>query len=89
MASTVGIANPFEEPMKGVRRSRFSFHFNTPRVRRWLLVQLVTLPVDATADEPDPKLAKLAQAHARPGQTEGFHQLIDDYRSSFLLRSVI
>ncbi len=31
----------------GVRRSRFSFHINTPRRRRWLLVQLVSVPDDS------------------------------------------
>jgi hypothetical protein len=46
--------------LKGIHRSRFSFHFNTARRRRWLLVQLVTapaLPGDAdeitTTDTPD------------------------------------
>ena len=33
-----------EEALKGISRSRFSFHFNTARKRRWLLVQFGTRP---------------------------------------------
>jgi hypothetical protein len=89
MASTVGIANPFEESIKGVRRSRFSFHFNTPRVRRWLLVQLVTLPVDEADVEPNPELTRLAQAQAPRAKGDDYHKLLDNYRNSFLMRSVL
>jgi hypothetical protein len=38
--------------LKGIHRSRLSFHFNTARRRRWLLVQLVTAPaLPGDADE--------------------------------------
>ncbi len=44
--------------LKDIHRSRFSFHFNTARRRRWLLVQLVTAPAlpgddEITTDTPD------------------------------------
>jgi hypothetical protein len=51
-------AAPKADIMKGIRRSRLSFHFNTARRRRWLLVQLVTAPAlpgddEITTDTPD------------------------------------
>ncbi len=39
------------EALKGIRRSRFSFHFNTGKKRRWLLVQLVTAPAIPTVED--------------------------------------
>jgi hypothetical protein len=51
-------AAPQADVLKDIRRSRFSFHFNTARRRRWLLVQLVTAPAlpgddEITTDTPD------------------------------------
>ena len=51
-------AAPKADIMKDIRRSRLSFHFNTARRRRWLLVQLVTAPAlpgddEVTTDTPD------------------------------------
>ena len=39
------------ETLQGIRRSRFSWHFNTPNRRRWLLVQLVSAPSIPTVEE--------------------------------------
>ncbi len=81
MATTATIANSqtSDEPaLRGVRRSRFSFHLNTRRSRRWLLVQLVSIAVDGTADGTEPTLAarhRRQLSAARP--TMG--QLLDNY----------
>jgi hypothetical protein len=39
-----GLTATRNEALKGIKRARFSFHLNTARRRRWLLVQLVTAP---------------------------------------------
>jgi hypothetical protein len=69
--------------LKGIRRSRFSFHFNTARRRRWLLVQLVTAPVlPGDADDPittridTPDYSDLRSARPTPSS------LLDNYVSS-------
>ena len=55
MASTYQIAGPItpsdEATIAGVRRSRFSLHLNSRHVRRWLLVQLVSIPNDEAAND--------------------------------------
>ena len=55
MATTIGMTGPVplldDTASRGAHRSRFSNHFNTPRVRRWLLVQVVSVPV---SEDPDP-----------------------------------
>jgi hypothetical protein len=54
MSSTVSVAGSLfqeEKALKGVRRSRFSMHLNTRRARRWLLVQLVSVPVETAGED--------------------------------------
>ena len=63
-------------PLKGARRARLSIHFNTPRMRRWLLVQLVTMPAQS---EPDEVTALLALRQARPARPT-LGQLLDHYQ---------
>jgi hypothetical protein len=60
--SLTPIVNSEGTPLKGARRARFSLHFNTPRMRRWLLVQLIVMPVEGTPDEGVDRLA-FKQAH--------------------------
>lgn len=77
-------ANPVEDnALRGVRRSRFSFHFMTRRTRRWLLVQWVSVPVRAKADK-----QAAAQANSAPeGDTGGnFQSLLSDYTTQSWLR---
>ena len=59
MPSTLQMAGPLtpadEAVIAGVRRSRFSIHLSTPRVRRWLLAKKRALgdatdPSGATRD---------------------------------------
>ena len=48
------ITNSFaheNQALKGIHRSRFSFHFNFFHRRRWLLVQLVTAPAIPAIEE--------------------------------------
>ncbi|MEA2572761.1 MAG: hypothetical protein QOH93_59 [Chloroflexia bacterium] len=73
MSSTLSITNSLnaqeEALFKGVRRSRFSFHLNTRRVRRWLLIQMVSVPVSATAEEGEAPVARQARKSYAPTQT--------------------
>lgn len=86
MASTVGTISRAEQlgeaVLNGVRRSRFSLHFNTRRVRRWLLVQFVSAPVQ-TADEQ-------ATAPTQPVQSRGpqatIGRLMDDFMAAQFAR---
>ena len=68
-----------DKALNGISRSRLSFHFNTARKRRWLLVQFVTAPAlpDPAVDEvehPTPYAAPKAE------RTD-YHHLIDNYRT--------
>ena len=59
----------------GVRRSRFSFHINTPRRRRWLLVQLVSVPDDSVQNDEVELYHTLRSKTPRPS----LGRLVDDY----------
>jgi hypothetical protein len=71
----------------GVRRSRLSIHLSTPRVRRWLLVQLVSVPVHPNSKEPNADNASFAPAHAPAHAHLG--RLLDDYITNQTIRRVI
>lgn len=81
MSSTLGMANTLtakeETLFKGVRRSRFSLHLNTRRVRRWLLIQMVSVPVSATAEESEAPVARHARANCTPAKSPA--QLMDAF----------
>ncbi|HST04650.1 MAG TPA: hypothetical protein VLQ48_07935 [Chloroflexia bacterium] len=70
--------------LTGIRRSRFSFHFNTARRRRWLLVQLVTAPAlpgeadDISAPIDTPDYSDIRSEQPTPAS------LLDNYVSSRL-----
>ena len=86
MSATIGMTNSLsareEALFKGVRRSRFSFHLNTRRVRRWLLIQMVSVPVSATAEEGEAPVARHARKSVAPAQTPT--QLLDAYETGRL-----
>ena len=71
-------------PVKGVRRSRFSLHLNTPRVRRWLLVQLVSIPVASGEGERQTRSAHLRKPE--PARPDPMSRLLDDYQTGLLRR---
>lgn len=79
MASTMGIigraVQPDEAVLNGIKRSRFSLHFNTRRVRHWLLVQLVRIPLQ-TRDEQETLSAQPVQV---TGSRPSMARLLDDY----------
>ncbi len=81
-----GRVTPLDESMlQGARRSRFSFHFSTPRVRRWFLVQMVSVPVDRLQEEARRvRVARAARALVR--QPDGLNQVVDHSRSEQMLR---
>ncbi len=86
MSSTLGMAKsltPQEEAIfKGVRRSRFSFHLNTRRVRRWLLIQVVSIPVSATGEEAEAPIARHARESYAPAPTPA--QLLNAFEAGRL-----
>ena len=87
MATSLNVAGSLsrEEPaLKGIRRSRFSIHFNTRRVRRWLLVQLVSIPAEPSADD-DGKVASRLRAF-RAAEHKSLDRLLDEYRDGALYR---
>ncbi len=81
MSSTLGMTNSLsaqeEALFKGVRRSRFSLHLNTRRVRRWLLIQMVSVPVSAAAQEGEAPVARQTRESRTPPKTPA--QLLDAF----------
>jgi len=71
-----------ETLLRGVRRSRFSLHFNTLRTRRWLLVQWVSAPVQATGEWLDRIARRLSREQSRPS----LGNLFDQYQLDTTLR---
>jgi hypothetical protein len=86
VASTIGMVGravqPGEAVLNGVKRSRFSLHFNTRRVRRWVLVQLVRVPAQ-TGDEQETASAR--PVHFR-GPQATIERLLDDYMAAQFAR---
>lgn len=81
MSSTVSVAGSLfqeEKALKGVRRSRFSMHLNTRRARRWLLVQLVSMPVEGSGE--DSSAIHPARQYAGPHKSLGC--LLDEHLST-------
>ena len=91
MPSTLQMAGPLtaadDAVIAGVRRSRLSIHLSTPRVRRWLLVQLVSVPVHPNNKEPNADNPSFAPAHAPAHAHLG--RLLDDYITTQTIRRVI
>ena len=79
MASTIGMAGRAVQPDEGLlndlKRSRFSLHFNTRRVRHWILVQLVSVPV-RTRDAQENESAQPVQFR---GLQTTVRRLVDEY----------
>ncbi len=88
MASSISIMSTASEDtgLKSIHRSRLSFHFNTWRTRRWLLVQLVSMPANVAEEG-----VELAPKYSRPVKVEhpGAQRLLDDYRTSQMLRPFV
>jgi hypothetical protein len=67
-----------DEGLKGISRSRFSFHFNTARKRHWLLVQFVTAPALPAGDEPEQPTTRYSR---QPERTD-YNYLVDSFQVS-------
>ncbi len=68
-----------EASAPGLRRSRFSFHINTPRRRRWLLVQLVSVPDDSKQKNEADLCHSIRSRTAQPSLAH----LVDDFRAAY------
>ena len=87
MASTLSLSKttPVDEmAVRGVRRSRLSLHFNTPRVRRWFLVQMVSIPNDASREESNYGQASFAKP--KEGKRKSLGKLLDEHQMTPLWR---
>ncbi len=84
MASTlITPALMVEEPaLKGAHRSRLSVHFNTRRVRRWFLVQMVSVPVTA----PEDSQSSIANYRPQDRQRQTLGAIVDRYTLASALR---
>jgi len=91
MPSTLQMAGPLaasdDAAIAGVRRSRLSIHLTTPRVRRWLLVQLVSVPLHATSNEPVFDNTQFARAEAP--RNAALDHLVDEYMTTQAIRRVM
>jgi len=85
MSSTIGMVGPLpaleENALNGAKRSRLSVHFTTPRVRRWLLVQLVTMPVGETEEEIETR-----HNHAQANSRQSLANIVDNFRANQALK---
>lgn len=72
-------------PIGGARRSRFSFHFKTPSARRWLLVQLVSMPVNGDAEGTEATHGTAFEADTPRRDT--LARLVDSYTDTRFTRS--
>ena len=88
MASTIEMyskSNPVgHNSLRGVRRSRFSFHFMTHRTRRVLTVQWVSVPVSPTEDG---QISTNSFVAGRK-KHEGYQRLLDDFTTHCWLNRI-
>jgi hypothetical protein len=71
---------PDEAVLRGMKRSWLSLHFNTRHVRRWILVQFVTVPM--RTEDYQETVASVQVKSAQP--TIG--RLLDDYMTAQFAR---
>ncbi len=77
--TSIGLPTIIQEAAApGVRRSRFSFHLNTPRRRRWLLVQVVSVPDDTVQRNEVELNHAIRSSTPRPS----LERLVDNYRAT-------
>jgi hypothetical protein len=80
VASTIGMVGravqPDEAVLRGMKRSRFSLHVMTRRVRYWVLVQLVSVPVQTVNAQENTAAAQPMQ-YRNPQPT--VERLMNDY----------
>lgn len=74
------------ETLKGIKRSRFSFHFNTARRRRWLLVQLVSAPSTTMVEEDNTCASPYAEEQP---VRRGLANRLEDYQMSRMQRVLV
>ncbi|MGA7730400.1 MAG: hypothetical protein WCD37_03900 [Chloroflexia bacterium] len=86
ITNLIGTIAQGNEALRGIRRSRFSWHFNTPRRRRWLLVQLVSAPAIPTVEE-DLSYPSTHVEHEPPRR--GFANPLDEYQFNRLQRTLV
>ncbi len=74
-----------EAAAPGLRRSRFSFHLNTPRRSRWLLVQHVSVPDDSKQKNEADLCHTLCSKTGQPTLA----RLVDDFRAAYSFNSYV
>lgn len=88
MASTLvtSIASQEDTVPNGIKRSRLSVHLNTPRRRRWLLVQLVSLPNDLQDEKRESQHIDHLEPKAPPYD---YNRLMSEFETSRLVRRIV
>ncbi len=82
--SYVGAINDWEGASRGVRRSRASLHFNTFRRRRWLVVQLVSAPLEDPQEDAGHAANRCVETRGQ--RAVSLQRLVDDYSTSLFVR---
>jgi hypothetical protein len=85
MASTFVTTTATEDLDVGNRRSRLSFHFNTRKWRRWLLVQLVSMPVEKESVGNDENAWQAPQVAQKEQWADSYSRLLNNYETNFHL----
>lgn len=84
MTSSIGIAGVFakadDSALKGIRRSRFSLHLRTHRVRHWLLVQFVSVPVPVDEAQEDRVSKAVRSVRRQERLRSSMDKIRDDYQ---------
>ena len=81
-----------EELESTARRRRFSWHFSTRKCRRWLLVQLVSMPVSSAQEQAQEQAyeeVNTRQARAlasKESWANSYSRLLNDYETNLNLR---
>jgi hypothetical protein len=89
MTSTLVESVLLEEMERQTRRSRLSLHFNTRRRRRWLLIQLVSVPVSALLEREREQSSDEVEMVQRPttdrrneNWPDAYSRLLDNYTNT-------
>lgn len=72
------------QTLKGISRSRFSWHFNFFNKRRWLLVQFVSAPTITSTEE---NTSTLPYTHTAPRR--GLTNTLEEYQLNRMQRALV
>jgi hypothetical protein len=84
MTSSIGNVGLFakadDSALKGIRRSRISLHLRTHRVRHWVLVQFVSVPVPVEEAHEDHVEKAVRSAQRQERLRSGMDRITNEYQ---------